>query len=119
MSAFRWTEKAENVAIALANGDTQKDAAEKNGVTDRTVRRWLEEPEFSEEVDRLTFLTGIANKAERLRLAKRVINQIGAHTEKDLLDWLKYAQGETDGIQLDLTGLLAAITANGDKMADS
>lgn len=119
MSAFKWTKSREKAAISLANGGTQDEAADIAGTTARTVRRWLDEPEFAEEVDRLTFLTGVANKAERLRLAKRVINQIGAHTEKDLLDWLKYAQGETDGIQLDLTSLLAAITANGDKMADS
>jgi predicted transcriptional regulator len=119
ISVFQWGKKQEVAAIALANGETQQEAAEKAGVTDRTIRNWLAVPEFSEEVDRLTFLTGIAHKAERLRLAKRVIAGLDAKTERDLLDWLKYAQGETDGIKLELTGLLAAITQNGGEMADS
>lgn len=119
MAGFRWTKRAETAALALANGETREQAAVISGVGERTIYRWLETPEFAEEVDRLTFLTGIANKAERLRLAKRIVSQIGAHTEKDLLDWLKYAQGETDGIALDLTGLLAAINANGDALAGS
>lgn len=119
MSVFKWSENSERAAIALANGETQQSAADRAGVTDRTVRRWLEEPEFSEEVDRLTFLTGVAHKAERLRLAKRVVAQLGIHTEKDLLDWLKYIQGETDGIKLDFAELLDAFHANGDKVAAS
>ena len=88
-------------------------------IGERTLYRWLNDPEFSQEVDRLTFLTGIATKSERIRTAKRIIRQMMETTEKDLLDWLKYAQGETDGIKLDLTELLAAVTTHGDKMADS
>lgn len=119
MSTFQWNEKSEKAAISLANGDTQQQAADIAGVSDRTIRRWLEDAEFSEEVDRLTFLTGVAHKAERLRLAKRAINQLGIRTEKDLLDWLKYMQSETDGIKLDFTELLAAVTTDGDKVAGS
>ena len=29
-------------------------------------------------------------------------------TSKDLLEWLKYAQGETDGVKLDMAMLLEA-----------
>lgn len=105
---FRWTKKAEAAAIALANGETREHTAFISGASETTLWRWLQIPEFAEEVDRLTFLTGIANKAERLRLAKRIIGQIGVHTEKDLLDWLKYAQGETDGVKLDMGELLEA-----------
>lgn len=113
MSAFQWTEKATNAALALADGRTQQEAADISGVNGRTIRRWLNIPEFSEEVDRLTFLTGIATKAERIRLAKQMIRKLGVQTEKDLLDWLKYAQGETDGVKLDLAELLAAFTQDG------
>jgi hypothetical protein len=119
ISALKWTKNREIAAIALAEGDTHAQAAEKADVTDRTIRNWLQEPEFSEEVDRLTFLTGIAHKAERLRMAKRVIARLGIWTEKDLLDWLKYAQSETDGIKLDLSELLTAIATDGDKVAGS
>jgi len=118
-STFKWSKKHELAAIALAEGRTQQEVAEIAEVTDRTIRNWLDEPEFSEEVDRLTFLTGVAHKAERLRLAKRVVRQLGITTEKDLLDWLKYMQGETDGIKLDFTELLAAVAKDGDKVASS
>jgi hypothetical protein len=77
----------------------------------RTVQRWLEDNDFSAEVDRLTLMTGIAARAERLRIAKRVVAQRirkedgFVHTKHDLLDWLKFVQGETDGIKLDLAAL--------------
>jgi hypothetical protein len=56
-------------------------------------------------------MIGIASRAYRLQIANRVIHQFvkddePAKTEKDLLDWLKYAQGETDGVKLDLLNLL-------------
>lgn len=113
MSGFKWTASATLAALALAEGQTQMAAAEEADVTDRTIRRWLQEPAFSEEVDRLTLMLGIASRAERIRLAKRAIRQM-AHddgtvtTSKDLLEWLKYAQGETDGLKLDLAALAEA-----------
>lgn len=119
MVAFKWSKKAETAAISLANGSTREEAATEAEIGTTTLYRWLQVPEFSEEVDRLTFLTGVAAKAERLRLAKRVVNQLGIRTEKDLLDWLKYIQGETDGIKLDFTELYNAVTENAGKMADS
>lgn len=119
MVDFRWTEKAERAAIELANGATREEAAIAAGIGEATLYRWLKLPVFSEEVDRLTFLTGVAHKAERLRLAKRVIANLQTFTEKDLLDWLKFVQSETDGIKLDLTDLRAALVADGGKVASS
>lgn len=100
---FKWTEKTSKAAILLAEGKTEADTASEVGVTDRTIRNWKTEPEFSQEVDRLSYMVGIAARAERLRLANRIITKIGAETNKDLLDWLKYVQSETDGVKLDLT----------------
>jgi hypothetical protein len=113
MSGFEWNKKKEKAALSLAQGDTQKEAADMARVSDRTIRRWLEHPDFSAEVDRLTHMVGMANRAERLRVAMRVVkgrveNSHYPISEKDLLDWLKYIQSETDGVQLDLTALLAA-----------
>lgn len=88
-------------------------------MTERTIRRWLDEAEFSEEVDRLTFMTGIANKAYRLRMAKQVIAKLRLKTDKDLLEWMKFAQSETDGIKLDFTVLLSALDAVGSPVAGS
>jgi hypothetical protein len=110
-SAFRWTKASGNAALALADGQTQAQAAEAADVTDRTIRSWLKDPDFAAEVDRLTLMMGIASRAERLRIAKRVAKQRVkddyVETEKDLLDWLKFAQSETDGIKLDLAALAA------------
>ncbi len=119
MSDFQWSEKSEIVAVELAEGKTIKDASDIAGISERTIYRWLQVAVFSEEVDRLTFMVGVAHKAERLRLAKRVISSLGIATEKDLLDWLKYVQSETDGVKLDLTQLLTAITETKDIVAGS
>lgn len=109
-SAFVWDDKKSLAAIELAQGKTQKEVAELVKVTDRTIRLWLAEEEFSAEVDRLSLMVGIASRAERLRIAMRVVRQKvkddeDVETDKDLLDWLKFAQSETDGIKLDLTAI--------------
>jgi hypothetical protein len=111
MSGFEWTSTREKAAVALAAGHTQPEVADIAGVADRTIRRWLDNPEFSAEVDRLSIMLGIAAKGHRLRIANRVIRQFvkdntDVFTTKDLLDWLKYAQGETDGVKLDLVKLI-------------
>jgi predicted transcriptional regulator len=123
ISAFTWNEERSRAAVLLAQGHTQKEVAEEAGVTDRTIRNWLEEQAFSEEVDRLSLMIGVASRAHRLRLAQRVIRQKIQEdgtilTEKDLLEWVKFAQSETDGVKLDLTKL-AALAQNEAPVADS
>jgi transposase-like protein len=123
MSAFTWNDKSTIVALALANGKTQKQAGEEADISERTIRRWLLAPEFSAEVDRLSLMTDIAGRAERLRLAKRAVRQAmdedGKLTTKaDVLDWLKFAQSETDGIKLDLTKLATAVGKAEASLAD-
>lgn len=116
MSVFKWSEKSSQGAILLSQGFTQKEVAAEVEIDDRTIRRWLADADFSAEVDRLSLMVGIASRAERLRLAMRVVrqrlNEDGTiDTEKDLLDWLKFAQGETDGIKLDLTAISEAASS--------
>jgi hypothetical protein len=71
------------------------------------------------EVDKLTLLTGIALRAERLRIAARAIRQKAPEdadrvkTSRDLLDWIKYAQSETDGVKLDIGALLSIEDSTG------
>ena len=66
-------------------------------------------------------MVGVASRAERLRLAMRVVKQKVRKetgeivTDRDILDWLKFAQSETDGVKLDLSKL--AELAQGDDMA--
>ena len=110
VSGFNWTDEASNAAIALAEGKTRQEVATEVGVSERTVYRWLTDVEFATEVDRLSLMVGIASRAERLRIAQRVIRQKVEkeliETDKDLLDWLKFAQGETNGLKLSLTRLI-------------
>jgi hypothetical protein len=113
ISAFEWTEDRTKAACCLAAGGTQDEAATEAGVTDRTIRNWLQDVDFAAEVDRLSLMVGISSRAERLRLAMRVVkDKTGGNvvkTDKDLLEWLKFAQSETDGIKLDITKLAAAL----------
>jgi transposase-like protein len=103
----------------LAQGYTQAEVSAEIGVCPRTLRYWNEAIEFSAEVDRLSLMVDIASRAERLRLSMRVMRQKTkdgeVQTEKDALDWLKFAQSETDGIKLDLAAVAEAATsmANG------
>ena len=109
MSDFKWTAKRTAVALALAKGYTIREAAEQARVNERTIYRWKKNLEFDLEVDRLTLLTGIASRAERLRIAMRAIRQgvqdTGIKTKRDILDWLKFAQSETDGAKLNLAAI--------------
>lgn len=114
VSVFTWDDKKSRAATLLAQGNLQQAVADECGVNEKTIRRWLADMAFAAEVDRLSLMVGIASRAERLRIAMRVIKQkiddkTGVETEKDILEWLKFAQGETDGIKLDLTKIAAAV----------
>lgn len=114
MSAFRWNPRRSKAAMRLALGETQASVAAKIGVDERTVRRWLADAAFAAEVDRLSLMSDIAGRAKRVRIAKRVARQRVredgfVESNKDILDWLKFAQSETNGIQLDLTALAETV----------
>lgn len=109
--------------MLLAEGFTVQHVGQEIGKTERTVYRWMADMEFSVEVDRLSLMTGIASKAERLRLVKRVIRQKATCdsfliSDKDILDWLKFAQSETDGVKLDIAGLIASVSSDAAPVAD-
>ena len=127
MSVFKWTRKKEAAALLLAQGYTEAEAASAANVTDRTIRRWKADLDFSLEVDRLSLMVGVSQKAERLRIAMRAVRQKlkddgKVRTARDLLDWLKFAQSETDGAKIDLASIFEAMegetktrAAGGDK----
>jgi hypothetical protein len=102
---FQWSRKRQKAALALAEGQSQQAVAEAIGVCRKTICNWLCVTAFVAEVDRLSCMIDISSRAERLRIAMRVVRQ-KVHTDgrlvshKDLLDWLKYAQSETTGIKL-------------------
>ena len=116
VSSFQWSPKRETAALKLAEGCTQVEVARLVGVTTRTMTRWLADIEFSAEIDRLSLMIGIASRAERLRIANRVIREKirneQIETDKDILDWIKFAQSETDGINLNLAKTLAEAEAS-------
>lgn len=122
ITRFEWNEKRSAAAVALAEGKTQQEVADEIEVERKTIYNWLCVPEFAAEVDRLSLMVSVSSRAERLRLAMRVVraktNNGAPETEKDLLEWLKFVQSETDGVKLDLTKLAAFGEIN-PLMADS
>ena len=102
---FHWSSKRQKAALALAEGKSQQAVADAIGVCRKTICNWLCVTAFAAEVDRLSCMIDISSRAERLRMAMRVVRQKVRPdgtlvTYKDLLDWLKYAQSETTGIRL-------------------
>lgn len=106
VSGFRWTRKRQQAVVALAKGYTQDEVAQQVGISDRTIRRWKRHPEFAAEINRLSLMVDIAGRGERIRIAMRVARNLGYDSNRDLLDWLKFVQSETDGVKLDLTSLI-------------
>lgn len=116
---FEWTDQAKEVAWALAQGYSPEEIekeVEKVSLSARTIYRYKTHPDFQAEVDRLSLMVGVASRAERLRIAAKVVRQKmkdnKVQTEKDLLDWLKFSQGETDGVKLDLAALIEALQSD-------
>lgn len=122
IAAFAWDAERCAGALALAEGQSHKQAGATAGVSDRTIRNWLQHPEFAEEVDRLSLMVDISSRAGRMRIAMRAVRQSisdeAITTNRDVLEWLKFAQSETDGVKLDL-GKLATLAEAETPLADS
>jgi hypothetical protein len=102
---FHWSSTRTKAALALAEGQSQQAVAEAIGVCRKTICNWLCVTAFAAEVDRLSCTIDISSRAERLRVAMRAVRQKvradgTVETDKDVLDWLKFAQSETTGIKL-------------------
>lgn len=107
---FEWNERRNEAAALLAHGKTQLEVAAAVNVTPKTIYNWLQDMEFAAEVDRLSLMVGIASRAQRLRwLNKTIANRINAdgslQTDKDVVDLIKIAISETDGVKIDLSKL--------------
>lgn len=107
MTPFEWTDKASEVAILLGRGYSYDAVTQEIAVSKKTIVRWMKHPDFAAEVDRLTLISDIANRAYRLRMAMRIVRKKEERTQRDLLEWLKFAQSETDGSKLDFAALFA------------
>ena len=112
LQPFKWTRNRERAARILAEGGTEHEAATAANVARSTIQRWKMNLDFEMEVDKLTLLVGVARRAERIRIATRAVKQRvqddGAFivTDRDILDWLKYLQSETDGAKFDLNAIV-------------
>lgn len=111
--AFAWNDQRSRAAVLLASGATRDETAAEVGVNRATIFNWLHHPDFAAEIDRLSLMIGIASRAERLRLAMRAVKAKTKdgipQSDKDVLEWLKFAQSETDGVKLDLGKLAASL----------
>ena len=102
---FQWLPKRAKAALTLAEGQSQQAVADAIGVCRKTICNRLCVRQFAAEVDRLSLMINIASSSERLRIAMRAVRQRvrddgTIDTDRDVLDWLKFAQTETTGIQL-------------------
>lgn len=122
ISPWTWDERRSQAAILLASGHTWQATADEVGVDKRSITNWMQNPDFAAEVDRLSLMVDVSSRAERLRITMRVVRQRvreeEIETSKDLLEWLKFAQSETDGVKLDLNKL-AAFGSDEAPVADS
>lgn len=104
----RGMSEMEVAAYVLGDGYTVAQAAAAAGVTERTIYRWKHEPEFMQVVDTVTLTTGIANKAERVRKAKKIVREVEEYrarlglipSKEDLLHWFKYLRDEEEGLRI-------------------
>jgi transcriptional regulator with XRE-family HTH domain len=110
---FLWDERREQAAILLAQGYSKKEICEKVEIHESTLWRWEQEDSFSEEVDNLSLMYGLASKAHRTRLLNQAIRQkINNKTGQiDLsgvtfLDLIKEARMQTEGLKLDILNTL-------------
>jgi hypothetical protein len=111
---FIWTDEREEAARLLAENYTNGEVAKRVGVSSSTITNWKKLDEFDAEVDKLSLIYGAASKAERMRLitkaARQFVKENGEiDTGKDsLLDYLREARMQTEGMRL---GILETITA--------
>lgn len=116
IAPFRWTQLKSKAASLLAGGLTWDQVAHECGIARRTLAYWCSNPVFSAEVDRLTLMTDVALRAERLRYAKRVVRQKiendgSIQSGRDILDWLSLTRREPEGVKL---GLLTELESRGE-----
>ena len=82
----------------LASGLSTNEAGEELERDGSTIRRWRQDPKFANQLELAVLNQGAALRAERIRLAKKMLRKVGAvSTKADPLEILRYLQSETDG----------------------
>jgi transposase-like protein len=117
-TVFHWTPKRQQAAELLAAGHRIADVARILGISERVIYKWKKSPDFLSEIDHLTLTTHLAQKAERLRFAYRMVaDKAQKESRKDLLDWLEYIRNELEGSKHELD-IGSALTAILERLAD-
>ena len=124
---FDWTHQRGRAAVLLAQGYTNAEVArdEDVNVNRSTIGRWRKHEEFEAEVDRLSLMYGLASKPARLRLIQQAARQfIDEEGNIDvsgftLLDLLKEARMQMEGVQIGILSELAAINETARPVAGS
>jgi AraC-like DNA-binding protein len=120
---IEWTPEQGGAAELLAEAYTVEEVADRVGVSPRTIHRWKANPEFAMEVDRLSLISGLSSKAERARTimkaARNFQNEDGSlnTSGNTLLEYLREARMNVDGIRLDLQTAIAALDAENSSVA--
>lgn len=121
---FWWDDRRTKAAVMLASGSSKVATAQECEIDRVTLYHWLEHPDFAAEVDRLSLMVHISSRAERLRIAMRIAKaRVGdddsvPQSDKDLLDWLKFAQSETDGAKIDMSKLAELLAGESAQQGD-
>lgn len=85
----------------LCDGNGMTAVASEVGVDVSTVTRWKKDPYFQTEYKRESQRVGLADQAERLRIANMVVrsrvseDEGKVYSKKDTLAWLEYIAKET------------------------
>jgi hypothetical protein len=99
----------------LAQGSTYVEVEKETGINQSSLAYLMKDADFSKEVDTLSMMYGMASKAERVRMitkmAKQFIKEDGNYDISGftLLDLLKEARMQTEGINLNVLSQLTAI----------
>lgn len=108
-------EQQEKAIELLAKGFAINEAAKELGVSEKTIDRWKRDIEFAQRLNEVSLTVGVALKAERLRMANRIARKLASNktpTRKDLLEWLKFAQSETDGNKVNVNANVNTTAVN-------
>ncbi len=81
--------KREKARVALVAGATYADAARAAGISTRTVRRWMKDHTFRQEL-----------QAERRDLLERARNRIAGHLDTALDRLTELTHSQSDGVSL-------------------
>lgn len=107
-AVFAWTVIKENVANAIAKGDRSiKQILAEFKVTDKVYYTWKKHPEFQRKIDEILQDIDIAQKSERIKIAKKEIKRVLARlelnedrpTSKDLVALLRFIGDEVGDLQ--------------------